>query len=163
MCAGSALISRLPRTRAAISSMKWAAAAISALSLSGTSSPARVRAVSTSARLMPCVFTMPSPPRSRHQNNAESTLTMAHGSFCRNLPRGETEYRAAIAHCAATAGIRESHLVAIAESVGTHSGVGQWRRSERVIGLGRVLVAGSLLLWCAAAVAQERVQFPSLD
>ena len=46
---------------------------------------------------------------------------MARGSFCRNLPRGETEYRAAIAHCAATAGIRESHLVEINESAGTHN------------------------------------------
>ena len=27
----------------------------------------------------------------------------------------------------------------------------------------RVLVAGGLLLWCAAAAAQDRVQFPSLD
>ena len=63
MCAASAPISRFVRTRAAISSIKWAAAAISGFSRSGTSSPARASAASTSRRVMPRVPTMqPLPP-----------------------------------------------------------------------------------------------------
>src|SRR4029077_15592082 len=59
--AGSASIVRLRRNRVAISSIKWAAAAISGISLSGMSSPARASAASISARVMACVFTMHSP------------------------------------------------------------------------------------------------------
>src|SRR6516165_6120815 len=61
ICAGSAAIVRLRRRRAAISSMKCAAAAISGFSRSGILSPARASAASTSAAVMPCVFTMCSP------------------------------------------------------------------------------------------------------
>src|SRR5208283_1605150 len=59
--AGSAAISRFFRTRAAISSMKWAAAIISGFSRSGISSPARASAASTSARVMPWTFMITSP------------------------------------------------------------------------------------------------------
>jgi hypothetical protein len=61
MWAGSAPMLRLPRTRATMSSMKWAAAAISGISRCGMSSPAFARAVSTSVLVMPGAFKMRSP------------------------------------------------------------------------------------------------------